>query len=160
GTASPPAISERRAEAAFDSGMAVVEQLRTGLRPSDIVTRKSLENAITVVMATGGSTNAVLHLLAIAHEAGVPLELADFDRVSERTPIIADLKPGGRFAAIDLGDAGGGQLAARRLPPAHPLAAEGAEAVETPGQAVVVAVDKPLKPTGGLVILRGSLAPD
>ncbi|HEV3123463.1 MAG TPA: dihydroxy-acid dehydratase, partial [Candidatus Dormibacteraeota bacterium] len=122
--------------------------------------------------ATGGSTNAVLHLMALAHEVGIPLELDDFDQISRRTPIIADLKPGGRFAAIDLGNAGGVQLVAQRLIAAglldgtqlsvsgRTLADECAGAVETSGQEVVVTVDKPLKTTGGLVILRGNLAPD
>src|SRR3989475_8060170 len=95
--------------------MAVVEQLRTGLRPSDVVTRESLENAITVVMATGGSTNAVLHLLAIAHEAGVPLELDDFDRISRRVPHIADLRPAGRFVMADLDRVGGVPVVMREL---------------------------------------------
>src|SRR2546429_5254813 len=132
GTASPPAISERRAEAAFDAGMAVVAELRAGLRPSDVVTRESLENAITVVMATGGSTNAVLHLLAIAHEAGVPLELDDFDRISRRVPHIPDLRPAGRFVMADPDPVGGGpggvrpprqaRPAPRRGPPPEPRA--------------------------------------
>src|SRR5438067_33209 len=115
GSATPPAISERRAEAAFAAGMAVVEQLRTGLLPSDIVTRRSLENAIAVVMATGGSTNAVLHLLAIAHEVGVPLELDDFDAISRRVPHIADLRPAGRFVMADFDRVGGVQVVIREL---------------------------------------------
>jgi dihydroxy-acid dehydratase len=172
GSASVAALDPTKAVVGEHAGRVVVDMLQRGQTARSLVTRGSLENAIAGVAATGGSTNAVLHLMAIAHEAGIPLDLADFDRVSERTPIIADLKPGGRFAAIDLGDAGGVQLVARRLleaglldgaqltPTGHTLAAECAEAVETPGQAVVVAVDKPLKPTGGLVILRGSLAPD
>src|ERR1700730_3731233 len=115
GSASPPAISERRAEFAFASGMAVVEQLRTGLLPSDIVTRRSLENAIAVVMATGGSTNAVLHLLAIAHESGIPLDLDDFDAISRRVPHIADLRPAGRFVMADFDRVGGVQVVIREL---------------------------------------------
>jgi dihydroxy-acid dehydratase len=124
------------------------------------------------VAATGGSTNAVLHLAAIAHELDIPLDLDDFDRISARTPIIADLMPGGRFTAVDLGRAGGVQLVARRLIEAglldgaqqtvtgRTLAEECAGAIETPGQEVIVPVERPLKPTGGLVILRGSLAPE
>ena len=172
GSASVAALDPAKEVVGERAGQIVVDMLHRGQSARSLVTRGSLENAIAGVAATGGSTNAVLHLLAIAHEAGIPLELADFDRVSGRTPIIADLKPSGRFAAIDLGDAGGVQLVARRLldgglldgaqltPTGHTLAEECAEAVETPGQRVVVTVDAPLKPTGGLVILRGSLAPD
>jgi len=172
GSASPPAISERRAEFAFASGMAVVEQLRTGLLPSDIVTRRSLENAIAVVMATGGSTNAVLHLLAVAREAGVELSIDDFDTISARTPIVADIKPGGRYVATDLFKAGGVALVARELVRAgvvnedatgvdgRSLRQVADSAHERPGQDVVVSWNAPLKPTGGLAILRGNLSPE
>ena len=174
GSASPPAISERRAEAAFAAGMCVVDQLRSGLRPSDIVTRKSLENAITVVMATGGSTNAVLHLLAIAHEAGLPLALEDFDRISRTVPYIADLKPGGRYVMADLDRIGGVPVVMRQLLEGghlHPdclcvngrtIAENYAEAAGVPAAdgAVVHALADPIRPTGGIVVLKGSLAPE
>jgi len=146
--------------------------VRSGLRPRDIITRVSLENAIAAVATTGGSTNAVLHLIAIAREAGLELELADFDRISTRVPLFVDLKPSGRFVATDLHAAGGSPLVARRLLDAgaidgsartvtgRSLAEEAADAVETPGQEVVRAVEAPIKKSGGLVILHGSLAPD
>jgi dihydroxy-acid dehydratase len=142
------------------------------LRPSQILTRKAIENAIASVAATGGSTNAVLHLLAIAREAGVGLTIDDFDRISERTPLIADLKPGGRFVANDLHRAGGIQLVAKRLLESGLIhgdavtvtgktIGEAAQAAqETPGQEVVRPMANPLKPTGGLVILKGNLAPE
>jgi dihydroxy-acid dehydratase len=145
--------------------------LERDLRPSAVITRGSIENAIAAVAATGGSTNAVLHLLAVAYEVGVDLVLEDFDRISSRTPLLADLKPGGRFVAADLYQAGGVALVARRLKDAGVLnegevtvtgrtvGEEAADAVETPGQQVVRALNDPLKPTGGLVILRGNLAP-
>jgi dihydroxy-acid dehydratase len=171
GSASPPAISERRAEAAFDSGMAVVDQLRSGLRPRDIVTRRSLENAITVVMATGGSTNAVLHLLAIAHEAGIPLELDDFDTISRRVPHIADLRPAGRFVMADLDRVGGVPVVMRQLLEAGLLhgdapsvngktLAENVAVAPDPDGEVVRKLSAPIHPTGGTIVLRGSLAPD
>jgi dihydroxy-acid dehydratase len=167
-----PATVAEKDEAAFNAGRLVVDMLRRNLRPSQIITRKSIENAIASVAATGGSTNAVLHLLAIAREAGVDLTIDDFDRISERTPIIADLKPGGRFVANDLYRAGGIQLVAKRLADAglvHGDAltvtgktlSEAADLTkETPGQEVVRPVSNPLKRTGGLVILRGNLAPE
>src|SRR5437588_390911 len=172
GSATPPAISERRAEAAFDAGMAVVEQLRTGLLPSAIVTRRSLENAIAVVMATGGSTNAVLHLLAIAHEAGVPLELDDFDTISRRVPHIADLRPAGRFVMADFDRVGGVQVVIRELLEAgllhgDAMTANGKTLAENalafggdPDGDVVRPLSAPIHPTGGTVVLKGSLAPD
>jgi dihydroxy-acid dehydratase len=146
--------------------------LRRDLRPSKIITRKSIENAIASVAATGGSTNAVLHLLAIAREAGVELNIDDFDKISDRTPLIADLKPGGRFVASDLYHAGGIQLVAKRLIDAGLIhgdtitvtgktIAESAEMTkETAGQEVVRPMANPLKATGGLVILKGNLAPE
>jgi dihydroxy-acid dehydratase len=167
-----PATVAEKDEAAFNAGKLVVELLRRDLRPSQILTRNAIENAIASVAATGGSTNAVLHLLAIAHEAGVELSIDDFDRISARTPLIADLKPGGRFVANDLYKAGGIQLVAKRLIDAglvHGDAmtvtgmtfAEAARIVqEFPGQEVVRPLSNPLKPTGGLVILRGNLAPE
>jgi dihydroxy-acid dehydratase len=166
-----PATVAEKEEAAFSAGKLVMDVLRRDLRPSQIITRKAVENAIAAVAATGGSTNAVLHLLAIAREAGVELTIDDFDRISTRTPLIADLKPGGRFVANDLYKAGGIQLVAKRLLDAglihaDPLTVTGksigeaAQAVtETAGQQVVRPVANPLKPTGGLVILKGNLAP-
>ncbi|HEY6910039.1 MAG TPA: dihydroxy-acid dehydratase [Myxococcales bacterium] len=167
-----PAEDPRKDEATRAAGAVAVRLLREGRKPSDVLTRASFENAIAAVAATGGSTNAVLHLLAIAREAGVPLEMDDFDRVSKRTPLIADLKPGGRFTAVDLHRAGGVPLVVRRLLDAGFLAGEArtadgrtwrehaAEAKESPGQAVVRSVREPIQPTGGLVILRGNLAPE
>lgn len=172
GTASPPALDQRKQDVAFRAGQLVVDQLRRGLKPKDILTRQAFENAIAGVAATGGSTNAVLHLLAIAREAGVPLTIDDFDTVSSRTPTLADLKPGGRFVAADLDRAGGTALVAQRLlkagkldgkqltPTGKTMAEEAAVAVETPRQEVVCPLEKPLKPTGGLVILKGNLAPE
>ena len=167
-----PATVAEKDVAAFNAGKLVVELLRRDLRPSQILTRKAIENAIASVAATGGSTNAVLHLLAIAHEAGVELSIDDFDLISARTPLIADLKPGGRFVANDLYQAGGIQLIAQRLVDAGLVHGDAmtvtgktfAEAAQTaqeiPGQKVVRPLSNPLKPTGGLVILRGNLAPE
>ncbi len=169
---SAPAMIEEKDRFAFAAGQIVMELLRRDLRPSQILTRHAIENAIASVAATGGSTNAVLHLLAIAHEVGVELSIDDFDRISARTPLIADLKPGGRFVASDLHTAGGIQLVARRLLEGGHLHAdaltvtgqtigeEAQKAKETPGQAVVRPLDKPLKPNGGLAILKGNLAPE
>ena len=167
-----PATVAEKEEAAFNAGKLVIEMLRRDLRPAQIITRKSIENAIASVAATGGSTNAVLHLLAIAREAGVELTIDDFDVVSTRTPLIADLKPGGRFVASDLYKAGGIQLVAKRLIDAGLIhgdaltvtgktIGEAAQMTrETPGQEVVTPLARPLKATGGLVILRGNLAPE
>ncbi len=167
-----PAMSAEKDAAAFAVGQLVMDLLRNDLRPSQIFTRKAFENAISCVAATGGSTNAVLHLLALAKEVGVDLDIDDFDRISEHTPIIADLKPGGRFVANDLFAAGGIQLVAKRLleggylhkdaitVTGKTIAEEANKAQETPGQEVVVPLDRPVKPTGGLVILKGNLAPE
>ncbi|HLE28961.1 MAG TPA: dihydroxy-acid dehydratase [Anaerolineales bacterium] len=172
GSNSIPAMAAEKDEAAFAAGQRVMELLGRDLRPSQIITRESIENAIAAVAATGGSTNAVLHLLAIAHEAGIALSLDDFDRISARTPLIVDLKPGGRFVANDLYKAGGIQLVARRLLDGGYLHAdavtvtsktigeEARAAQETPGQEVVLPLDRPLKPNGGLVILKGNLVPE
>ncbi len=172
GSGSVPAGDPAKAAVAAATGARVMALVRSGVRPRDIVTRTAMDNAIVAVAATGGSTNAVLHLLAIAREAGVPLDLADFDRHSVRVPVIADLKPSGRFVATDLHAAGGSALVAQRLIDAghvdgsgqtvtgRTLEAEAAEARETPGQQVVLTVDAPLKQTGGLVILSGNLAPE
>ncbi|MBA3858550.1 MAG: dihydroxy-acid dehydratase [Cyanobacteria bacterium PR.3.49] len=166
-----PATDPRKFAVAERCGTLVMELLQKNIRPSQIITRDALENAIASVVATGGSTNAVLHLLAIAREMGVALELEDFDRISAKTPIIADLKPGGRFTAPDMETAGGQRLLAKRLRDAghivdsltvtgRSLFEEAAEAVETPGQEVLTTFEKPLKPMGGIGILRGSLAPE
>ncbi len=167
-----PAMVAEKDEAAFNAGKLVMELLRKEIRPSQIITRKAIENAIAAVAATGGSTNAVLHLLAIAREAGVKLKIGDFDRISSRTPLIADLKPGGRFVANDLYRAGGIQLVAKRLletglvhadtltVTGKTLGEAARSAQETPGQEVVRPLAKPLKTTGGLVILKGNLAPE
>jgi dihydroxy-acid dehydratase len=154
------------------AGALVVDVLRRNLRPRQIITRASLENAIAAVAATGGSTNAVLHLLAIANEAGVPLDIDDFDRISAKVPLLADLKPGGRYVATDLYRAGGIPLVIQRLAASGILQADAItvtgrtigdharDAVETAGQQVVRPIANPIKPTGGLVILKGNLAPD
>ena len=167
-----PATVPEKDEAAFNAGKLVMELLRLDLRPSQILTRKAIENAIASVAATGGSTNAVLHLLAIAREAGVELTIDDFDRISARTPLIADLKPGGRFVANDLYQAGGIPLVAKRLIDAGLIhgdtitvsgktIAESAQMTqESAGQEVVRSISRPLKSTGGLVILKGNLAPE
>jgi dihydroxy-acid dehydratase len=167
-----PATVAEKDEAAFNAGKLVMDLLRRDLRPSQILTRDAIENAIAAVAATGGSTNAVLHLLAIAQEAGIELSIDDFDRISARTPLIADLKPGGRFVANDLYKAGGIQLVAKRLleggiihagaiTVSGETIAEAAQAAkETPGQEVVRPISNPIKTTGGLVILKGNLAPE
>jgi dihydroxy-acid dehydratase len=172
GSGDVPAVDSGKQAVAEKAGALVMDVLKRGLRPSRIVTRESLENAIAAVAATGGSTNAVLHLMAIAREAGVTLTLEDFDRISARVPLLADLKPGGRFVAVDLHRAGGTRLVASRLRAAGALhddaitvsgktiGEEAAAAVETAGQQVVRPISAPLKATGGLVILRGNLAPD
>ncbi|HEX8909315.1 MAG TPA: dihydroxy-acid dehydratase, partial [Anaeromyxobacteraceae bacterium] len=167
-----PATDPRKEPATREAGRLMMEVLGEGLRPRDIVTRASLENAIAGVAATGGSTNAVLHLTAVARETGIPLELGDFDRVSRRTPIYASLLPGGEFTAPDLDAAGGTRLVWKRLQAAglvdatqrtadgRPWSEHAAEVRETPGQRVVAPEGQPFKATGGLVILRGNLAPD
>ncbi len=172
GTAMVPAMDPRKDEVSVEAGKLVMRLLEQDLKPSDVITRGSLENAIAAVAATGGSTNGVLHLLAVAYEAGIDLALEDFDRISSRTPLLADLKPGGRFVAADLYRAGGIGLVAKRLLEAgvlnedertvtgRTIGEEARDADETPGQEVVRPVDNPLKETGGLVILRGNLAPD
>ena len=171
-SADVPAMAAQKDTVSREAGRLVMQVLRAGLRPKQIITRESIENAIAAVAASGGSTNAVLHLLAIAQEAGVPLSIDDFDRISERTPLLADLKPGGRFTAVDLHEAGGIRLLARRLLEAGVLheeamtvtgrtvGAEAAAARETPGQQVVRPLRAPLKATGGLAILKGNLAPE
>jgi dihydroxy-acid dehydratase len=172
GSGTVPATDDRKAEVARAAGRLVLELVEKDLRASRVMTRSSLENAIAMVAATGGSTNAVLHLLAVAREAGVPLSIDDFDRISSRTPLLADLKPGGRFAALDMYLAGGVELVVQRLlqgglvdgstptVTGRTLAEAVADARETKGQEVVRPLDNPIKPTGGLVILKGTLAPE
>ena len=172
GSATVGATDPRKDEVGRRAGELVMELLRRGVRPRDLLSRPALENGIACAAATGGSTNVVLHLLAIAREAGVELAIDDFDRISEETPLIGDLRPGGRFVALDWDRAGGTPLLARRLlaggkvdgdvptVTGRSLAEEAAAArEETPGQEVIRGVDRPLKGTGGLVILRGNLAP-
>jgi dihydroxy-acid dehydratase len=167
-----PAMDARKDEIAFRSGEVVMNVLKRGILPRDILTRVAFENAIAGVASTGGSTNSVLHLLAIAREAEVPLVIDDFQKVSERTPLLADLKPSGKYVAADMDKAGGIPLIAKRLLDAHcadgsaltvtgkTFAEEAANARETPGQPVIAPLDRPLKKTGGLVILKGNLAPE
>ena len=167
-----PALDPKKASIAAQCGPLVMDLLKRDLRPAAIITRDALDNAIAAVASTGGSTNAVLHLLAVAHEMGVALEIDDFDTVNQRTPLIADLKPGGQYMAADLYQAGGTRLVAKRLIDAgllkgecltvtgHTLKEEAATASETSGQRVIRRVDEPMKPTGGLVIMHGNLAPD
>ena len=171
GSGGVPAIDPARAEVARAAGRRTVRLVEEDLRPSRIITRASIENAISAVVASGGSTNAVLHLLAIATESGIPLELRDFDRISCATPLLADLKPWGRFMAVDLHGAGGVALLAQRLMDAgllhgaaitvsgRTIAQEAARAVETAGQQVVRPADRPLSASGGLAVLHGNLAP-
>ena len=172
GLSSVPAMDSAKAAAGRRAGELVLDLLRKNVTPSKIITRSAIENAITGVAATGGSTNSVLHLLAIANEAKIPLSIDDFDRISARVPILADLKPGGRFVATDLYAAGGTALVAKRLLDAgflrgecvtvsgRTLGEEAAAAKETPSQEVVRKLNAPLKATGGLVILKGNLAPE
>ncbi|HZR94329.1 MAG TPA: dihydroxy-acid dehydratase, partial [Gaiellaceae bacterium] len=167
-----PATDPAKKDAAYEAGKVAMRLVREDIRPSQVVTRGALENAVAAVAATGGSTNGVLHLLAIAHELGIDLTIEEFDRIAERTPVVADIKPGGRFVATDLHAAGGVALVARELLKAglvhgdepnvdgRSLAEVATAVVETPGQEVVVPIETPLKPTGGLAILRGNLAPD
>jgi dihydroxy-acid dehydratase len=172
GSAMVPAMDGQKAEVARAAGRLVVEALAEDRRPSQVITRESIENAIATVCASGGSTNGVLHLLAVAREAGIELEIDDFERISRRTPLLCDLKPGGKFVATDLYRAGGVGVIAKRLAEAgilHEAAltvtgrtvAEEAEAGdETPGQVVVRPLSDPIKPEGGFAILRGNLAPE
>ncbi|MEA2784069.1 MAG: dihydroxy-acid dehydratase [Candidatus Eremiobacteraeota bacterium] len=172
GSASPGATDPRKEKEGYRAGVTVMEMLRSGLTPRKIATRAAFENAIAGATGTGGSTNSVLHLIAMAREANVPLTLEDFERISERTPIVADLRPGGKYVALDVDKAGGIQLIARRMvegglvdgdtltPSGHTLREATADAAETPGQQVVSTADHPFKKKGGLRILRGNLAPD
>lgn len=172
GSGSVPAEDPNKDQMAFEAGRKVMEVLRNGLLPDQIITKKSIENGIAAVAATGGSTNAVLHLLAIAREMGIPLDIDDFDRISSKTPLLADLKPGGQYVATDMHQAGGVRLIAKRLLDAgilHPdaktvsgktIGEEAALVQEATGQKVVRTLSDPIKATGGLVILKGNLAPE
>ena len=172
GSAMVPALNRGKAEAAREAGRLVVDVLRRGLKPSEIITRQGLENAIAAIAMSGGSTNGVLHLLAVAREAGVELEIDDFDRISRATPLLCDLKPGGRYVATDLFAAGGVPVVLERLRSAgllhedamtvtgRTVGEHAAEAREAPGQRVVRSLEEPLSAEGGLAILRGNLAPD
>ena len=167
GLSSVPATNAGKAHAGEVAGKLTLDLLKRNLTPSKIITKSAIENAIAGVAATGGSTNAVLHLLAIAREAGISLSIDDFDRISSVTPILADLKPGGRFVATDLFAAGGTALVAKRMLEAEllhgecltvtgrTLAEEATDSKETPGQQVVRSKSNPIKPSGGLVILKG-----
>ncbi|HEX3465886.1 MAG TPA: dihydroxy-acid dehydratase [Candidatus Elarobacter sp.] len=172
GSASPGATDPRKEKEGYRAGVTIMEMLRAGLTPRKLATRAAFENAIAAATGTGGSTNSVLHLMAMAREANVPLALEDFERISERTPIVADLRPGGKYVALDVDRAGGVQLIAKRMvegglvdgdtltPSGRALREEVASAQETPGQQVVATAERPFKPKGGLRILRGNLAPD
>ena len=167
-----PAMDQRKDDVAFECGKLVMDLLKKDIRPKQIITRRSIENAIAAVATTGGSTNAVLHLLAVAREMGVRLSIDDFDKINRKVPLLADLKPGGRFTAADLYAAGGTTLVAKRLIDAkilHPdqitvtgrtIGEEAKAATEKPDQQVLRPLSKPIKPTGGLVILKGNLAPE
>ncbi len=167
-----PAMDPEKDAACVRAGELVIDLLKKDLRPSHLITKKSIQNAIAAVAMTGGSTNAVLHLLAVAYEAGIRLSIEDFDRISAKTPLLGDLKPGGKYVAADLYRAGGFRLVAQRLIEAGVLHAEcptvtgktigeeAKQAVETAGQQVLRSLKNPLKPTGGLVILKGNLAPE
>jgi dihydroxy-acid dehydratase len=167
-----PATAKDKHAATREAGRMLMDAVRANRRPSQIITRMALENTIASVAASGGSTNAVLHLLAIAREMGIELSIDDFDAISKRTPFICDLTPAGKFVAADYQAAGGSRLLAKRMIEAghadgsqltisgRTLAEEAALAEETPGQVVIHTFDKPIKPTGGLVILKGNLAPE
>jgi dihydroxy-acid dehydratase len=172
GPSGVPAQEATKAQAAFDAGTLVMDVLQRNLRPSDLITKASLENAIAAVTSSGGSTNGVLHLLAVAKEAGIDLDIDDFDRMSDRTPLLCDLSPGGRYNATDMFHAGGTAVLAKRLKELGILNVDAPtvlgktvgeladEAVEADGQQVVRPLENPLKRTGGLAILRGNLAPE
>jgi dihydroxy-acid dehydratase len=167
-----PAEDPRKDEAATRTGELVMRLVRDDVRPKDIVTRDALENGIASIAATGGSTNGVLHILGIAHELGIPLDIDEFGAIADRTPVVADMRPGGRFTAADMYDAGGVSLVMRELLKRDLLHGEArtvdgrtiadiaSSVSETPGQRVVVPVETPLKPVGGLTILRGTLSPE
>ena len=172
GSAMVPAMNGEKADVAREAGRLALKALADDIRPSKVITAESIENAVATVCASGGSTNGVLHLLAVAREAGIDMDIDDFERISRQTPLLADLKPGGRFVATDLYKAGGVGVIAKRLAEAgvlhsdaltvtgRTIGEEAAASEETPGQVVVRSVSEPLKPHGGFAILRGNLAPD
>jgi dihydroxy-acid dehydratase len=172
GMASVPQEDPKKEDVGYRAGQLAMDVLRAGLKPSDILTRASFDNMIASACATGGSTNIVLHSLAMAREAGIPLTIDDMNAISDRTPVIADLMPGGRYTAVDVYNAGGIELIAKRMidggvldgsqltPTGRTLAEETASAEETPGQQVISTVADPVKKTGGLVVLKGNLAPE
>jgi len=172
GSGSVPATDAHKRDVAVETGKHVMAVLRNGVTPRELINRKSFENAIATVAATGGSTNGVLHFLALAREFGIPLDIDDFSQISKRTPILTDLKPGGKYVAVDFHRAGGSRLLAQRMLDAglldgsarnvsgRTIAEEAELAKETPGQEVIAAKGKHFKSTGGLVILKGSLAPE
>lgn len=172
GSASAPAIDPRKEQIGMEAGAIIMGMLERNQRPLDILTREAFNNAIAGVAASGGSTNAVLHLLALARETGIDLDIDDFDQISRNTPLICNLMPSGKYAAADLDTAGGIQLVCQRLieggyldgslltPTGRTLAEEAANAVETPGQDVVRTFDNPIKESGGIHVLKGNLAPD
>jgi dihydroxy-acid dehydratase len=172
GSAMVPAMNGEKGDVAREAGRLAVKALADDIRPSGVITAESIENAVATVCASGGSTNGVLHLLAVAREAGVEMDIDDFERISRRTPLLADLKPGGRFVATDLYRAGGVGVIAKRLAEAgvlhsdavtvtgRTIGEEATDTEETPGQVVVRELSDPLKPHGGFAILRGNLAPD
>jgi dihydroxy-acid dehydratase len=172
GTGGVPAVDTRKDAVAFRCGELIMELLRRGVKPSDLLTRQAFENAIASVATTGGSTNAVLHLLALARERGVPLSLDDFDRISARTPVLVDLMPGGRYSAVEVDRAGGTAFIAKQLLAAGAISGatstvsgktleeEAQAAIERPGQDVIRGPSQPFKPAGGLMVLRGNIAPD
>jgi dihydroxy-acid dehydratase len=172
GSSMVPAEDGRKLQVAIECGNLIMDVLRAGRRPGEIINKPALENAIAAAACSGGSTNVVLHLLAVAHEMGVPLSIDEFDAISERTPLLCDLQPGGQYAATHLYEAGGVPLVLRRLQEAgllnedaptvtgRTIGEHAAEARETPGQRVVRSLSEPLKPTGGFAILHGNVAPD
>jgi dihydroxy-acid dehydratase len=171
-TAAVPQVDKRKEEVARRCGRIAVEAVQKNIRPRDICTRAAFENASAAVAATGGSTNSVLHLLAMAREGGVQLDIDDFQTISNRTPLVMSLRPAGKYVATDVDEAGGWSVVAQRLVQGgyvdgscltvtgRSFTEEAADAKETPGQEVIQPIDKPIKPTGGLVILKGSLAPE
>ena len=172
GTAAIPQVDSRKDAVAYRCGQVIMDAVRNDRKARDICTRAAFNNAISGVAATAGSTNAVLHLLAMAREAEVPLSIDDFDGISARTPVIVDIKPGGRFMAADVDKAGGIGVIAQRLVDGkyvdgstvtitgRTFAEEAADARETAGQEVIRPLNQPLKPRGGIAILRGNLAPE
>ncbi|HCM41894.1 MAG TPA: dihydroxy-acid dehydratase, partial [Candidatus Omnitrophica bacterium] len=172
GTNEIPAMDPKKDEACYEAGRQVMRLLKENIRPSDIITKKSIQNAIAAVCLTGGSTNAVLHLMALAKEAGLKLDIFEFDKISKKTPLLGDLKPGGRFVANDTYRAGGFRVVAKRLLDAgllhsecltvsgKTISEEAIDAKELKNQQVIRPLDNPIKPTGGLVILKGNLSPE